>query len=136
MGANKISGDSGNDTIRGYAGNDTLTGASGKDVFIFDTALNDTTNVDKITDFSAADDTIQLQNSIFTALTATGALASSAFRANGTGNAGDSTDRIIYETDTGKLYYDRDGSGSSYDSVLFATLTTKPTITSADFVVI
>ncbi|WP_143523616.1 calcium-binding protein [Pararhizobium arenae] len=134
--ANTIYGNSGNDVIRGYAGNDTLTGASGKDTFIFHTALNPTTNVDKITDFSAIDDTIQLENGIFTALTATGALSAAAFRANGTGVAADSTDRIVYETDTGKIFYDRDGSGTSYDGVLFATLVNKPTITSSDFVVI
>lgn len=134
--ANTIYGDKGNDVIRGYAGNDTLTGASGKDTFIFHTALNATTNVDKITDFSAVDDTIQLENGIFTALTATGALSAAAFRANGTGVAADSTDRIIYETDTGKIFYDRDGSGTSYDGVLFATLVNKPTITSLDFIVI
>ena len=59
-----------------------------------------------------ADDTIQLENAIFTALTATGTLASAAFRANTTGLAGDSSDRIIYETDTGKLFYDADGKRS------------------------
>lgn len=135
-GANTIWGNGGNDVIRGFAGNDTLTGASGKDTFVFHTALNATTNVDKITDFSAVNDTIQLENAVFTALTATGALSAAAFRANATGLAADSTDRIVYETDTGKLFYDRDGSGVSYDGVLFATLVNKPAITNLDFIVI
>ncbi|MDQ0321558.1 Ca2+-binding RTX toxin-like protein [Pararhizobium capsulatum DSM 1112] len=134
--ANAISGSGGNDTIRGYGGNDTLTGGSGKDTFIFHTTLAPATNVDKITDFKAVDDTIQLENGIFTALTTLGTLSAAAFRANGTGLTGDSTDRIIYETDTGKIFYDRDGTGSSYDSVHFATLVTKPAITSADFIII
>ncbi|WP_083637703.1 calcium-binding protein [Pararhizobium arenae] len=134
--ANTIFGNSGNDVIKGYAGNDTLTGASGKDTFLFHTALNAATNADKITDFSAIDDTIQLENAIFTALASTGTLSADAFRANGTGLAADSTDRIVYETDTGKLFYDRDGSGVSFDGVLFATLTNKPTITNADFIIV
>ncbi len=133
--ANVIKGGAGDDTIRGYEGNDTLSGEGGKDTFVFDKALNPATNVDMITDFKAVDDTIQLENAIFTALSTTGVLADAAFRANGTGLAGDSSDRIIYETDTGKIFYDRDGSGSSYDSVLFATLTTKPAITAADFII-
>jgi len=37
---------------------DALTGGAGNDVFVFNTAPNSTMNLDRITDFSARDDTI------------------------------------------------------------------------------
>ena len=46
IGNDLLNGGIGNDILRGQAGNDTLTGGAGKDTFIFDTALNATTNAD------------------------------------------------------------------------------------------
>jgi Ca2+-binding RTX toxin-like protein len=131
----KIVGNAGTNLIDGKGGNDTLYGGSGKDYFTFTTALDDASNVDTISDFNAADDTIRLENAIFTALTATGALASGFFRANATGTAQDANDFIVYETDTGKLFYDADANGAGA-AVQFALLTGHPTITAADFTVI
>ncbi|MFI0849759.1 hypothetical protein [Mesorhizobium sp. IMUNJ 23232] len=51
-------------------------------------------------------------------------------------SAGDASDRILYNSDTGNLCYDRDGSGSAYAAIKFASLTGSPTITAADFVAI
>ncbi|KQV33398.1 MULTISPECIES: calcium-binding protein [unclassified Rhizobium] len=132
--ANHFRAGAGNDLLVGGAGNDKLEGEGGSDIFLFNTALNASTNVDKITDFNTVD-TIRLENAIFTALTATGTLAAGAFQANTTGLAVDSSDRIIYETDTGKLYYDSNGSASG-GSVLFAILSNKAALTAADFVVV
>lgn len=133
--ANGINGGAGDDKIQGFAGNDIFTGGAGKDVFIFSTALNPATNVDRITDFIVVDDTVYLENAVFTALTTNGTLLAASFAKNGTGNAGDASDRIIYETDTGKVYYDRDGTGLAFDSVHFATLTPGLAVTNTDFFV-
>ncbi|MFI0846987.1 beta strand repeat-containing protein [Mesorhizobium sp. IMUNJ 23232] len=133
-GANIINGGAGNDSIKGYAGNDTLTGGAGSDFFIFNTALDAATNVDTITDYNVAADTIQLDNSIFTVLPV-GPLAASAFKDVAVA-AKDANDRILYNSDTGNLYYDQDGSGSVFGAIKFATLTGHPTLTAADFVVI
>jgi Ca2+-binding RTX toxin-like protein len=135
-GNNYIDAIVGNDIIDGGLGNDYLIGGSGLDIFIFDTALNATTNIDTIADFTAVDDTIQLSKAIFTVLTATGTLSASYFLANSTGTAGDSNDYILYNTTTGALYYDADGSGSGA-AVEFAVLgtSTHPAITNADFIV-
>jgi Ca2+-binding RTX toxin-like protein len=132
--AQAIFGNAGSNILDGKGGSDTLTGGDGKDFFVFSTALG-AGNVDTIADFSVADDTIRLENAIFTALTATGTLAASAFRANTTGLAGDSDDRIIYETDTGKLYYDANGTASG-GGIHFATLAVGLSLISADFVVV
>jgi serralysin len=132
---NIVNGVAGNDLIKGYGGNDTLTGGAGADTFNFNTALDAATNVDTISDFNVADDTVQLDNVVFAALAATGALAPGFFRANATGTAQDSNDHIVYETDTGKLFYDADGNGAGA-AIQFATLAGNPAITAADFVVI
>ncbi|MDQ0323141.1 Ca2+-binding RTX toxin-like protein [Pararhizobium capsulatum DSM 1112] len=135
-GANSISGGAGNDIIKGYAGKDALAGGSGNDTFVFDTALSAATNVDTISDYNVAADTIRLENAIFTKLTATGVLDATAFVKNTTGVAADASDRIVYETDTGKLLYDRDGNGASYAGVQFAKLAAGLAITSTDFFII
>lgn len=46
----------------------------------------------------------------------------------------DAFDRIMYETDTGRLYFDADGSGAGA-CVQFATLAANLALTSADFFV-
>ncbi|MFT4183274.1 MAG: VWA domain-containing protein [Rhizobium sp.] len=121
-------------TITGNAASNILTGGAGADAFVFNTAPK-STNIDHITDFVAKDDVIHLENAIFTALTQTGTLADTAFYANATGTAHNTSDRIVYDTATGKLYYDQDGTGSAA-AVQFAVLDTKPTITHDDFFVV
>ncbi|MBS3652177.1 M10 family metallopeptidase C-terminal domain-containing protein [Pseudaminobacter sp. 19-2017] len=136
--AQKITGNDGSNTLNGGLGNDTLTGRAGNDSFLFNTTLNSKTNVDIITDFSNVtgnDDRILLENAVFKALTQTGTVAASAFWKNATGLAHDASDRIIYETDTGRLYYDADGTGAG-GRVLFADLAAGLNITNADFVVV
>ena len=135
--ANTLSGGGGNDTLAGKLGNDVMVGGLGGDSFIFDTALNATTNRDSITDFNVVD-TIRLENTgagLFNALTTTGILNAAFFKANPTGVAADADDRIVYNTTTGALFYDSNGSGVG-GATQFATLATRPAITNADFVVI
>lgn len=133
-GVNSIDGGNRNDTIKGHGGIDTLTGGQGADIFVFNSALDNIANVDKIADFSAIDDTIQLDDKYFTALTAS-PLAASAFKSLDMG-AADADDRILYNPVTGNLAYDADGSGSAFAAVKFATIVTHAALTNADFVVI
>lgn len=131
-----ITGSRGNDTINGYAGNDTLTGGAGADNFRFTTTLG-ANNIDTIKDFNPIADTIQLENAIFKKLATTGALNSAFFKANTAGVATDANDYIVYETDTGKLFYDADGNGVGA-KVQFALLGTSshPVVAAADFAVV
>ena len=145
-GANTLSGLGGNDTIQAFGGNDFLYGGTGRDRligglgndnFVFNTALNATTNVDTIVDFhnvSGDNDTIRLENAIFTAL-ANGQLTAAEFTANTSGTATTASQHIIYETDTGNLYYDSNGNAAG-GSVHFATLAAGLALTAADFFVI
>jgi len=121
------------DRIYGKLGNDVLTGGFGKDVFVFDTALNRSTNVDTIKDFSVKDDTIWLENAVFRKLTRTGILNKDFFTI-GTA-AKDKNDYIVYDNKTGALYYDADGSGSGA-AIKFAQLAKNLKMTNADFLVV
>ena len=88
--ANVINGGLGNDVVAGGLGNDTLTGGAGIDQFVFNTLPNSATNRDVITDFVVINDTVRLENAIFTTLTATGGLSGAAFWSSSTGLAHDS----------------------------------------------
>ncbi len=127
-----VLGNSGNDSLYGGWGRDTMTGGTGADVFVFNTAPEGM--VDEITDFSVIDDTIRLEDSAFLSLSA-GALAAAAFVANTSGLATTAAHRVIYETDTGALFFDADGTGTTA-RVHFATLSAGLALTNADFLVV
>jgi hypothetical protein len=92
-------------------------------------------NVDVVTDFSVADDTIELENAIFTAFAATGPVVAGALRIGSA--AADRDDRIIYNSVDGALSYDADGNtAGGVAAVRIATLSTNLSITSADFLVV
>jgi Ca2+-binding RTX toxin-like protein len=134
-GNDKLNGQGGNDFLYGGAGNDTLYGGTGKDAFVFDTKANSRTNKDAIKDFKVVDDTVRLDNAVFTKVGSYGTLKSSAFWTNNTGKAHDRDDRVIYDKDSGVLYYDADGSGKGA-AVAFATISKNLGMTNKDFYVI
>jgi Ca2+-binding RTX toxin-like protein len=139
-GNDSLNGGIGNDTLIGGAGNDTLTGGTGIDYFDFTAALSGTINVDTITDFSLVDDVIRLDNAVMAGLgTTTGTLTTAAFISGaGRVTAADTLDRIIYNTTTGDLYYDADGSATASAAIKIAIIgtTSHPALTYADFSII
>ena len=135
--AESLNGGGGNDTLDGRGGNDTLTGGLGADAFVFDTAPG-AGNVDLVSDFVSATDKIDLENSVFTALGAAGNFAAGDARfAAGAGftSGRDASDRIVYDTTTGNLYYDADGNGAGA-AQLFATVQGHPAVAATDITVI
>ncbi|MBL0407195.1 polysaccharide lyase family 7 protein, partial [Microvirga aerilata] len=138
--ANSLTGTSANDLINGGAGDDkiwakngsdVLIGGAGKDTFTFDTKPG-SSNVDMIVDFNVADDTIRLNDTVFTKLKY-GQLSSSSFV---TGDkALDAGDRIVFNDKTGALSYDADGTGSAA-AVQFAMIENLAKLTASDFIVI
>ena len=106
-----------------------LTGGGGNDIFKF------TVNgpADKITDFNVTNDTIQLENGVFKALTTTGVLAADQFKVGA--KAADANDFVIYNKATGALLYDADGNGANA-AVQITTVGTGLNMTNADIVVI
>lgn len=132
-GKDSLDGGAGNDKLVGGLGNDILKGGAGADIFMFDTALNGSTNVDRIVDFFAPDDTIALSRAAFNSFGSTGTLSASAFRA-GT-SAQDSSDRIVYDQATGKIFFDADGNGAGA-ATLFAQVAAGTALTNVDFLIV
>lgn len=111
-GSDTLSGGDGNDILSGGLGTDNLTGGAGADVFAFDTAANAATK-DAIADFTSGVDKLQFSQASFAGLSL-GNLSSDAFYSSATATtAQDASDRIIYNTTTGALYYDADGLGGA-----------------------
>jgi Ca2+-binding RTX toxin-like protein len=132
-GADRLLGLEGNDVLQGGAGNDTLAGDAGRDMFVFDTKPTNAGNRDRILDFVVADDTIAIENAVFTKVGKTGKLAAKAFWTGAA--AHDADDRMVYNKATGALLYDADGSGRSAP-VHFATVGKNLKMTCADFFVV
>jgi serralysin len=100
---------------------------------VFNSALGPN-NIDTITRYNVSQDTILLEDAIFSALTGTTTLPSSAFVWGSAATT--SAHRIVYNTATGALLYDADGSGAGA-AVQFATLTAvMGVVTSAEFQII
>ncbi|WP_394893068.1 hypothetical protein ACG873_16355 [Mesorhizobium sp. AaZ16] len=137
--ANTIVGNGANNGMNGREGADTLTGGYGNDSFVFNTALG-ATNIDTITDFKPVDDTIQLDDFIFTQASGSGGgglgtLLAGQFRINNTGAAQDADDRIIYDSESGRLWYDSNGNAAG-GNYLFAELYGGHALTNADFFIV
>jgi Ca2+-binding RTX toxin-like protein len=126
----QIGGNAGNNVIAGREGADTLIGLGGQDAFLFNTALDGA--LDVIMDFVPFDDTVQLDRSIFSALSF-GPLAGGAYN-TGPG-ASESDDRIIFDPVTARLLYDPDGTGSAA-ATAFAYALGNPGFSASDFFVV
>jgi serralysin len=117
-GNNKIAGRAGSDIISGGKGKDTLTGGNGGDIFVFKDILSKN-NVDLITDFESGSDKIRLSSVIFKSLDPDNDGTINFESAPGLKSAQtDTASFIVYDTKSGKLYYDEAGKSA----VLFAKL--------------
>ncbi len=138
-GADTLHGGGGNDTLIGGVGKDSLTGGAGNDRFVFNAALSASSNVDTLTDFSHNHDVIALDNAVMKSLgSKTGALGSQFYAHSHATHGHDSNDHVVYDTSTGKLYYDSNASKSGGTTLIAQLGTTShhPTIDSGDFVIV
>jgi Ca2+-binding RTX toxin-like protein len=137
-GDDSIIGGLGNDNIYGGDGNDYLRGGLDNDRFYFNTALNASTNMDTIQNFTPGEDKIMLSQAIFAGIGSTLDLSEYYFNATPT-NASPS---IIYSQATGQLFFDANGNvNGSADQIQFALFTMPvgqglPFLTISDFMMI
>lgn len=125
-----LGGDS-TDTLYGGMGLDVLTGGTGSDRFVFNSLPE--AAIDRVTDYSVPYDTIWLENGVFAAIGNGGTLASAAFYRGA--QAHDTTDRVLYDSSTGIVKYDPDGTGGAVAAHV-AQLQGGLALTYADFYVI
>ena len=129
QGNDSISGGGGNDLIVGGTGNDTISGNGGSDRFRF-TASSE--GIDTINDFSATD-TIEIVASGFGGELNTGVLNPNRFVVGTV--ALDSSDRFVYNSTTGHLAYDSDGTGIN-SAITLAILSNQASLNSQNIIVI
>lgn len=111
----------------------TVFGGGGKDKFVFKREFVPAKDAASIGDFTPATDSIELSRKLFKDTGDTGTLKSKYFHVGS--QAGDGSDRIVYDSDNGHLSYDRDGTGSG-QAVLFAKLSANLDLHASDFTVI
>ena len=86
-----------------------------------------------IVGFVVADDTIRLENAVFTALATPGTLGAGSLRIGA--SPADADDFIIYDSVSGDLFYDLDGNGVALQ-IKFAHLDPGLLLTNNDFFII
>lgn len=132
-GANVLFTGNADDTLIGGGGRDTLLGAPGDDLYVLNSRPGEADAPHLIFDkFNLEEhgfvenDRIALDRHVMKELGAKGDFGADDERfhaaAGATGGA-EADDRVIYDTDAGRLYYDADGSGSG-EALLIATLST------------
>jgi serralysin len=127
---NSITGNSAANIIYGGGGNDLLIGGLGADTFQF---RNQIEGIDTIGDFEVGIDKINLSAAGFGGGLVVGALSIDRFVTVASGSSATSaSQRLIYNSTTGGLFFDADGSGASL-AVQFATLST--TLGANDFTI-
>jgi Ca2+-binding RTX toxin-like protein len=135
--ANRFEGGGGDDTLAGGAGVDTLMGGAGSDRFDFVSAPG-TANADRLLDFTSGSDKLRFDDAFHPGAGALGNLVAGDQRfwsAAGATTGHDATDRFVYNTTTGNLYYDADGSGSGA-AQLAATLQPSAALQATDLVIV
>lgn len=130
LGNDTLRGEAGDDILNGGPGNDLLGGGSGNDTYVFDAPNLGVDTIDS--DFTIGD-RIQVSAAGFGGGLTVGILPASAFVRGAV--ALDSSDRFIYNSTTGALLFDPDGTGAAI-AVQFATLSFQPFLISADIQVV
>ncbi|MEH1824303.1 MAG: pre-peptidase C-terminal domain-containing protein [Nostoc sp.] len=128
-------GGTGNDLLVGGAGNDVLTGGDGADTYRF-TAASD--RLDTINGFSGSSgDKIQISAAGFGGGLVAGTLSTDRFRSGaGITTANTTTQRFIYNTTNGALFFDADGSLGGSAPLQIATLSGNPALNNTNIAVI
>jgi Ca2+-binding RTX toxin-like protein len=135
-----LNGLSGNDLLRGGDGNDTLIGGTGANILVGGTGADQFQlspsgkGIDTIQDFSAIDgDRILIPVNGFSRALSLGVLNTENFTLGMVANR--ESDRLIYDTSTGALYFDADGIGSLGQTQI-AQLSGQPTLNQSNILVI
>ena len=131
LGQDRLLGSSGKDQLWGGGGADTLTGGIGNDGFYFSDGPEAGGVFDRITDFMVGEDHIYLYSPAYAGLGPDGTLASEAFTIGAAASTADQ--RLIFNDQTGRLYYDADGNGEQAQLLLASIAVTGEALSAGDF---
>ncbi len=131
-GDDRVAGQAGDDVLDGGAGRDRLRGGGGGDSFVLTDRQN---SRDILQDFASGTDLLIVEADSFAAGLTAGALQGDQFVANATGQFTTADQRFAYDTTTGKLWFDLDGSDAAI-AVQIATLSGAPTLLVTDFLIV
>ena len=136
LGRDVIDAGTGDDTLYGGSEGaineqDSLTGGAGGDHFVI--AQPSGSPVDQITDFVSGTDKLQLNGALFSNIGVSGNFVPADDRFNYGTAAFDATDRVIFNSSTGELFYDPDGTGAQAQVLIANNL---PFIVSTDIEVV
>ena len=115
-----------------------LQGGAGADRFQFGANLNAAIHVDTQRDFVSGTDRIVLDDDVLRSFSASASIRpgdGQFVTGAGSVTATDANDFLLYDTSTGVLYYDRDGSGPAA-ALKFAVLEGAPALVAADFLIV
>lgn len=141
------------DTFISNGGHDVLTGSEGKDTFQYgkiqqkvansssDAYIDNLSSItsadsDTITDFVSGTDIIALDNDFFAAFTAIGKISEANLVQGANGGTLTATSFLSFDTATGNLSYDADGSGAASAALIVATLTGVSSLSFNDLIII
>jgi Ca2+-binding RTX toxin-like protein len=140
-----IFGQDGDDTIFGQGGNDILSGGAGNDIFYYKGLLSGAVTssalfgIDRISNFTSAQDKISLSKGTFGAITSA---AGTAIGANFVTVDDDSlvdtqSAAIVYSLNSGGLFYNQNGAAAGFgaNGGQFANLLASPTLLATDFTI-
>ncbi|WP_445630526.1 beta strand repeat-containing protein [Nostoc sp. DSM 114167] len=129
-GNDTLKGGNGNDVLIGSSGNDSVYGGAGTDTFVFNTFSE---GVERLYDFDTTNELIKISiygfpNHDFSL----GVLKTNQFTIGA--SATTSNQRFIYNSTTGGLFFDEDGSAGVNTQVQFAQLSPGLSLTNNNFV--
>ncbi|MDZ8108053.1 MAG: calcium-binding protein [Nostoc sp. DedQUE12a] len=132
LGSSLLDGGDGNDILTCDSGGfDSLIGGSGIDTFVFNSFNQGS---DRIYDFNTTNEVIQVSATGFGGGLSAGVLSASQFTI-GT-SATKSSQRFIYNSTTGALFFDQDGSAGTFTQTQFALVTAGLSLTNNNFLVV
>jgi len=132
-GVNALLGQGGNDFIVGAGGFDYLNGGAGSDMFFFSATTDGGVSGDIIQDFASGVDRFGISGASF-GLGSPGGATLESWRFVSGSNANLATTQFGYDSPSGHVWYDVDGTGAAGQIVL-ATLQPGATLTYSDFIV-
>ena len=149
--ANRLVGNGGNDRLTGRAGNDILEGGAGNDRLVGEQGLDAMTGgadadtfvfnlapaaggLDRITDFEAGIDKLEIDASLFGGGLVAGGVVSLVSGSAPT-STGFAAGVFHYDTDDGFLYWDADGQGAGA-RLAIVRLQNLPVLAAGDFTVV